>query len=135
DAEGLRFALARAGEVMGGHPTVQVLHRQMNASLCALAGDAAGADRWLREGLELLKNHPRRGSQMEFHRYSGRVHLTLGRAALAAAEFEEAQKLSKHPIEKHLGNYWLGRVREAQGEKEKAIECYRAVKADGIASK
>lgn len=135
DVEGLRFAMERAGEVMGGHPTVQILHRQMNATLSALTGDATGADRWLREGSELLKNHPRRGSQMEFHRYSGRVHLQLGRAPAAAAEFEEAQKLNRHPIDKHVGHYWLARAAEAQGEKGKALEYYRAVVADGIASR
>jgi tetratricopeptide (TPR) repeat protein len=135
DVEGLRFTLEKAGGVLGGNPTLNIIHRELNACLCASTGDAAGAERWLQQGAELLKTHPRRLSQMEFRRFGGRANLLLGRPAAALADFEASLELTRHPMEKHIARYWLARAQEAKGNKEKAAELYRAVVADGIASK
>jgi len=131
----LGYLLEKASAVMGGNPSLKVMHAQLSACHCALIGDVAGADRRLREGAKILETHRRRGSVMEFHRFAGRAHLLLGRADAAVAELERSRTFCVHPLEKHLGGYWLAKAYEAKGESGKAAELLRTIASDGIVSK
>lgn len=135
DLDALRFALDKAGAAMGGHPAVRSMHKSLELLYHAGRGDAAEADRCLREGREILDRPTTRGLQSEFHRAAGRALLALNRVAPAMTEFEAALQTSVHPLEKHINRFWLARAHDARGERAKAAELFASVAADGIPSK
>jgi len=131
----LRFTMEKAAEVMSGNPSLRVIEAELNACLCAMTGDGAGADGWLRKGADVLQTHPRRASAIDFHRYAGRACLMLGRKDAAVEALERSLQLADQPMEKHVGRYWLARAYEARGDRGKAAELDRLLREDGIASK
>lgn len=135
NAQELGFALDKAASVMGGSPALRTIYAELRACHCALEGDRAGVDRRLGEARELLTTFSKRTVELDFHRYSGRANLILGRDDAAVEAFEASLKLARHPMEKHAARYWLARGYEATGRREKAAELDREVAADGIASK
>src|SRR6185436_1769876 len=103
--------------------------------LCAMTGDGAAADGWLLKGADVLQTHPRRASAISYQRYAGRAYLMLGRKDAAVEALERALQLADHPMERHVGRYWLARAYEARGDKDKAAELDRLVREDGIVSR
>jgi len=131
----LRFTLEKAAAVMSGNPSLRIIEAELNACLCAMTGDGAAADGWLLKGADVLQTHPRRASAISYQRYAGRAYLMLGRKDAAVEALERALQLADHPMERHVGRYWLARAYEARGDKDKAAELDRLVREDGIVSR
>jgi tetratricopeptide (TPR) repeat protein len=127
--------LDRCSPLIGTNATLAAFHQPLLARAWALRGDATKADQHLSRMWELIRAHPNRARDCDGHSVAGVSALELGRLDQALSHLGEAMRAVKHPIERHGLHFHIAQTHAAAGRTGEAVESYRAVIADGFATR
>jgi tetratricopeptide (TPR) repeat protein len=127
--------LERCAPLVTNNAVTEMLYQPFVARAWAQRRDASKADTHLARMWQLTSAHPNRERDFGAHTVAGACALELGRLDDALSHLTKATNGLRHPIDRHGARYLLARTHAAAGRANEAAESYRAVVADGFATR
>jgi tetratricopeptide (TPR) repeat protein len=132
DKENLEDSLNRAERELKSNPAIEHIYRRLRACCCAMKNEPTEMESHLARARQLANEFPSRSAKYETHQAAGRAYLLLQRNDAALTELRAAVGLALCPSERHYSNYWLGRAAEAAGQRQEAEKLFKSVITNGF---